>query len=67
MGPLAVMLYKALDYRLEDSEERELAPSLSSLIEVMLEMENQTPSISELVYLRYTIIFPDARTNELVI
>ena len=49
MGPLAVMLYKALDYRLEESEERELDPALSSLIEVMLEMEDNTYSISELV------------------
>ena len=49
MGPLAVMLYKALDFRLEDSEERELDPSLSSLIEVMLETEDKTPPISELV------------------
>ncbi|KAL0961708.1 hypothetical protein UPYG_G00330660 [Umbra pygmaea] len=40
MESLGIMIYKALDYGLKDSEERELSPPLEQMIDTMTNMED---------------------------
>ena len=48
IAPLAVLLYEVLDYRLEDSEERELSADIANLIEVMLDAGSEVHLVGEL-------------------
>ena len=68
-----MLLYEVLDYRLEDSEERELSADIANLIEVMLDAGSEVHLVGELSNKLYFLLklhltqYPHISTTHVVL